>query len=85
MQSMYDKQMGTEFQSEVQTLARVEHLNLVKFMGYLEYENERILVVEYVPNGTLREHLDCKFSLKSLKIIYFWHLHAFFFTGFLVL
>ncbi|XP_020600145.1 calmodulin-binding receptor-like cytoplasmic kinase 2 [Phalaenopsis equestris] len=57
--SMYDKQLGTEFQSEVQTLARVEHLNLVRFLGYLEYDNERILVVEYVSNGTLREHLDC--------------------------
>ncbi|KAH0461306.1 hypothetical protein IEQ34_008881 [Dendrobium chrysotoxum] len=57
--TMHDKQLGTEFQSEVQTLARVEHLNLVRFLGYLEFDNERILVVEYVPNGTLREHLDC--------------------------
>ncbi|PKA48444.1 Calmodulin-binding receptor-like cytoplasmic kinase 2 [Apostasia shenzhenica] len=48
-----------EFQSEIQTLARVEHLNLVRFMGFLEYEDERILVVEYVCNGNLREHLDC--------------------------
>ena len=50
-----------EFQSEIQTLAKVEHLSLVKFYGYLEYEDERIVVVEYVPNGTLREHLDCEF------------------------
>ncbi|KAJ6850477.1 calmodulin-binding receptor-like cytoplasmic kinase 2 [Iris pallida] len=32
---------------------------LVRFHGYLEHEDERIIVVEYVPNGTLREHLDC--------------------------
>ncbi|CAK9134390.1 unnamed protein product [Ilex paraguariensis] len=57
--SAYDKHLGVEFQSEVQTLAQVEHLNLVKFYGYLEHEDERIVVVEYVPNGTLREHLDC--------------------------
>lgn len=57
--SVYDKHLGVEFQSEIRTLARVEHLNLVKFYGYLEYEDERIVVVEYVPNGTLREHLDC--------------------------
>lgn len=50
-----------EFQSEIRTLAQVEHLNLVKLYGYLEHEDERIVVVEYVPNGTLREHLDCKF------------------------
>ncbi|KAK6918354.1 Protein kinase domain [Dillenia turbinata] len=48
-----------QFRSEIQMLARVEHLNLVRFYGYLEHEDERIVVVEYVPNGTLREHLDC--------------------------
>ncbi|KAG4951016.1 hypothetical protein JHK85_044883 [Glycine max] len=57
--SVYEKHLGVEFQSEIQTLSRVEHLNLVKFFGYLEQEDERIIVVEYVPNGTLREHLDC--------------------------
>ncbi|KAL2461538.1 Calmodulin-binding receptor-like cytoplasmic kinase 2 [Abeliophyllum distichum] len=56
---VYDKHLGTEFQSEVRTLAQVEHLNLVKFHGYLEHGDERIIVVEHVPNGTLREHLDC--------------------------
>ncbi|XP_011092707.1 calmodulin-binding receptor-like cytoplasmic kinase 2 isoform X1 [Sesamum indicum] len=56
---VYDKHLGVEFQSEVQTLSKVEHLNLVKFYGFLEHDDERILVVEYVPNGTLREHLDC--------------------------
>ncbi|KAK8711319.1 hypothetical protein V6N13_146603 [Hibiscus sabdariffa] len=55
---VYDKHLGVEFQSEVTTLAQVEHLNLVKFYGYLEHGDERILVMEYVPNGTLREHLD---------------------------
>ncbi|KAJ7962423.1 Receptor-like kinase [Quillaja saponaria] len=57
--NVYEKHLGVEFQSEIQTLSRVEHLNLVKFYGYLEHENERIVIVEYVPNGTLREHLDC--------------------------
>ncbi|KAK1260330.1 Calmodulin-binding receptor-like cytoplasmic kinase 2 [Acorus gramineus] len=56
--NMYDKHLSVEFQSEVQTLSRVEHLNLVRFLGYLEQEDERVVVVEYVPNGTLREHLD---------------------------
>lgn len=49
-----------EFTSEIQTLAQVEHLNLVKFYGYLEHEDERIVIVEYVSNGTLREHLECE-------------------------
>ncbi|XP_008794278.1 calmodulin-binding receptor-like cytoplasmic kinase 2 [Phoenix dactylifera] len=58
--NLYDNHPSMEFQSEIQTLARVEHLNLVRFYGYLEYEDEKIIVVEYVPNGTLREHLDCQ-------------------------
>ncbi|KAJ8900659.1 hypothetical protein K2173_025436 [Erythroxylum novogranatense] len=57
--SLYDKHLGVEFQTEIQTLAQVEHLNLVKFYGYLEHGDEKIVVMEYVPNGTLREHLDC--------------------------
>lgn len=57
---MYDKHLGTEFQNEVETLAQVEHLNLVKLYGFLKHGDERILVVEYVPNGNLREHLDGK-------------------------
>lgn len=57
---MYDKNLGGEFQSEVQALTKVEHLNLVKCYGYLHHVDERIIVVEYVPNGTLREHLECE-------------------------
>ncbi|XP_057780575.1 calmodulin-binding receptor-like cytoplasmic kinase 2 isoform X2 [Salvia miltiorrhiza] len=56
---VYDKHLGVEFQTEVRTLAKVEHQNLVRLYGFLEHEDERILVVEYVANGTLREHLDC--------------------------
>lgn len=60
---MYDKHLGAEFQSEINTLTEVGHLNLVKFYGYLVHEDEKLVVVEYVPNGTLREHLECKYSL----------------------
>lgn len=57
-----------EFQSEIRTLAQVEHLNLVKFYGFFEHQDERIVVVEYVPNGTLREHLDCEYY--SLSVVF---------------
>lgn len=56
--NMYDKRLATEFKNEIHTLSKVEHLNLVRFLGYLEHEDERIILVEYVGNGTLREHLD---------------------------
>ncbi|KAL5991578.1 hypothetical protein ACLOJK_012487 [Asimina triloba] len=47
-----------EFMNEIQTLSKVEHLNLVRFLGYLDQDDERIIIVEYISNGTLREHLD---------------------------
>ncbi|KAG2299837.1 hypothetical protein Bca52824_036309 [Brassica carinata] len=33
-------------------------MNLVKLYGFLEHEDEKVIVVEYVGNGNLREHLD---------------------------
>nr|POE69818.1 calmodulin-binding receptor-like cytoplasmic kinase 2 [Quercus suber]POF00431.1 calmodulin-binding receptor-like cytoplasmic kinase 2 [Quercus suber] len=67
--SVYDKHLEVEFQSEIQALAMVEHLNLVKFYGYLEQGDEKIVVLEYVPNGTLREHLDCiRANILSLAV-----------------
>ncbi|KAL2332951.1 hypothetical protein Fmac_014164 [Flemingia macrophylla] len=47
-----------EFKNEINTLSRIEHRNLVRWYGYLEHAEEKIIVIEYVNNGTLREHLD---------------------------
>lgn len=49
-----------EFHNEVLTLSKIEHLNLVKYHGYVDHGGERLIVVEYVNNGNLREHLDRK-------------------------
>lgn len=50
--------LRAEFSSEVEMLAKIEHRNLVKLLGYVDNGNERIIITEFVPNGTLREHLD---------------------------
>lgn len=50
--------LQNEFSSEVQLLAKIDHRNLVKLLGYIDRGNERLIITEYVPNGTLREHLD---------------------------
>ncbi|CAN0892105.1 Calmodulin-binding receptor-like cytoplasmic kinase 3 [Linum grandiflorum] len=52
--------LRTEFSSEVELLAKIDHRNLVKLLGYVDTGNERLLITEYVANGTLREHLDEK-------------------------
>ncbi|XP_058759888.1 calmodulin-binding receptor-like cytoplasmic kinase 3 isoform X2 [Vicia villosa] len=54
--------LRTEFSSEVELLAKIDHRNLVKLLGYIDKGNERILITEFVPNGTLREHLDGLFG-----------------------
>nr|XP_029117750.1 calmodulin-binding receptor-like cytoplasmic kinase 2 isoform X2 [Elaeis guineensis] len=56
--NIYNRNLSAEFKSEVQIMSKVEHFNLVRFFGFLELDDERLLVVEYVGNGTLREHLD---------------------------
>lgn len=57
-QNLHDGQLSAEFGNEISTLSSIEHLNLVKLIGYAEEGPERLLVVEYVANGNLREHLD---------------------------
>ncbi|KMZ58071.1 putative Protein kinase [Zostera marina] len=47
-----------EFKNEIQIMSKIEHLNLVKLFGFLEQDDERIIIVEYVANGNLREHLN---------------------------
>lgn len=54
----YIETLRTEFRSEVELLAKIEHRNLVKLLGYVDRGSERLIITEYVPNGTLREHLD---------------------------
>ncbi|KAG6513098.1 hypothetical protein ZIOFF_023405 [Zingiber officinale] len=51
-----------EFKNEVELLTRIEHRNLVRLLGYTDKGNEFIIITEYVPNGTLREHLDGKYG-----------------------
>ncbi|KAF5191682.1 kinase-like domain, Concanavalin A-like lectin/glucanase domain protein [Thalictrum thalictroides] len=49
-----------EFRNEVELVSRVKHRNLVGLMGYCEEDGPKgakILVYEYVPNGSLLEYI----------------------------
>ncbi|KAM7269237.1 hypothetical protein ACFE04_024734 [Oxalis oulophora] len=46
-----------QFVTEVALLSRIHHRNLVPLIGYCEEQHQRILVYEYMHNGTLRDHL----------------------------
>uniref|UniRef100_A0A0E0K8C3 non-specific serine/threonine protein kinase n=1 Tax=Oryza punctata TaxID=4537 RepID=A0A0E0K8C3_ORYPU len=46
-----------EWQSEVNFLGRLVHPNLVKLLGYCKEERELLLVYEFMPKGSLENHL----------------------------
>jgi serine/threonine protein kinase len=46
-----------EFQSEIAVLTKVRHRHLVALLGYCVDGNERLLVYEYMPQGTLSRHV----------------------------
>ncbi|XP_062113285.1 receptor protein kinase TMK1-like [Humulus lupulus] len=47
----------TEFKSEIAVLTKVRHRHLVALLGYCLDGNERLLVYEYMPQGTLSRYI----------------------------
>jgi hypothetical protein len=46
-----------QFRAEVQTLGMIQHTNLVRLLGFCTQGTRRLLVYEYMPNGSLDSHL----------------------------
>ncbi|KAL4297008.1 hypothetical protein GQ457_12G010280 [Hibiscus cannabinus] len=46
-----------EFEMELEILCNVRHCNIVNLLGYCSEMGERLLVYEYMPHGTLHDHL----------------------------
>ncbi|KAK7825680.1 receptor-like kinase tmk4 [Quercus suber] len=46
-----------EFQTEISVLNKVRHRHLVSLLGCCINENEKLLVYEYMPQGSLTQHL----------------------------
>ncbi|KAF2290891.1 hypothetical protein GH714_016264 [Hevea brasiliensis] len=57
VESRRQEEKDNAFINELETLSRLHHKNLVRLLGFCENCNERVLVYEYLSNGTLHNHL----------------------------
>ncbi|KAH9313882.1 hypothetical protein KI387_022509, partial [Taxus chinensis] len=57
MLSSFSKQGVAEFLNEIDLLSRIHHKNLVSLLGYCNESRDLMLVYEYMPGGSLKEHL----------------------------
>ncbi|KAL2619614.1 hypothetical protein GLYMA_08G355200v4 [Glycine max] len=56
---LYDAKQGEgEFLAEVSIIGRLNHMNLIEMWGYCAEGNHRLLVCEYMGNGSLEENLS---------------------------
>ncbi|VAH55764.1 unnamed protein product [Triticum turgidum subsp. durum] len=53
-----------QFRAEVQTIGMIQHINLVRLFGFCVERSTRMLVYEYMENGSLNSHLFSKGSSK---------------------
>ncbi|XP_071738057.1 probable serine/threonine-protein kinase PBL23 [Rutidosis leptorrhynchoides] len=67
---MIGVQGNPEFLAEVLIVSRLHHPNLVNLLGYCANGHQRLLVYEYMANGSLEEHL---FDLHEKKTPLDWH------------
>ncbi|KAK7385014.1 hypothetical protein VNO78_30721 [Psophocarpus tetragonolobus] len=54
------KDNGEEFISEVATIGRIHHMNVVRLIGFCVEESNRALVYEFMSNGSLDKHIFSK-------------------------
>ncbi|OQU77612.1 hypothetical protein SORBI_3009G079300 [Sorghum bicolor] len=58
-------QGGLEFKTEIELLSRVHHKNLVGLVGFCFEKGEKMLVYEFIPNGTLS---DALYGMKGIQL-----------------
>ncbi|XVE79391.1 hypothetical protein DITRI_Ditri14bG0054800 [Diplodiscus trichospermus] len=59
----------TAFDSEIALLSRLHHKHLVGLVGFCQENDERLLVYEYMSNGSLHDHLHNKDNIENNSTI----------------
>ncbi|KAM7501798.1 hypothetical protein LguiB_000702 [Lonicera macranthoides] len=62
----------TAFESELVLLSRLHHKHLVELVGFCEEQDERLLVYEYMRNGSLHDHIHKKGDLENSSVLDSW-------------
>lgn len=55
--SKKSRQGSNEFYTEVKLIATLQHINIVRLLGWSVYEDVMALIYEYLANGNLESHL----------------------------
>nr|XP_048327459.1 G-type lectin S-receptor-like serine/threonine-protein kinase At2g19130 isoform X3 [Ziziphus jujuba var. spinosa] len=55
-----------QFRAEVSTIGTIQHVNLVRLHGFCSQGSKKLLVYNYMPNGSLDSHL---FETKNSKVL----------------
>lgn len=57
MRDRYSLQGPSQLEKEVTLLARLDHINLVRLLGYCIERDEMLLVYDFMPKQSLEKHL----------------------------
>ncbi|XP_043697901.1 G-type lectin S-receptor-like serine/threonine-protein kinase At2g19130 [Telopea speciosissima] len=61
-----------QFRAEVSTIGMIQHVNLVRLRGFCCQGTERLLVYDFMPNGSLDSHLFHKKKDSGDKVLLDW-------------
>ncbi|KAL8537974.1 hypothetical protein ACS0TY_000065 [Phlomoides rotata] len=57
---------GKDFMNEIATIGRIHHVNVINLVGYCAERSKRVLVYDFMPNGSLDKYIYKEDRVNSL-------------------